>query len=434
MRRGLSRALAGLCATLLAVLAVGVGPARAAGPMPFFQLPFPCGETWRLATYSGHGAYNIDMTFTGGGSNGRTIVASAGGAVASKGTTPRGGNYVTLDHGNGWRTTYYHLIAQSPLGVGQYVITGQPIAQVGSTGNSTGPHLHYEVTRDGSSTEAWFNGSPSGINSEGAAARNVTSANCGVAAGQVYEAASNNGWRPQAVSGPGGAVTGVATAAIGVNGTKVLYSLNGGMIFEAASDNSWRNLHTGVVGAQGTALAALNVNGVKLVYTVVDGYVHEAASNNAWRNLNTGIGGVANNSIAAIQVSGVKYIYSIVGGYVHEASSANGWRNLNTGVPGAAVAAITVGTTKVLYVINNNSVYEATSATGWANNWTGISGITFNTIAATNLNGVKLIYTTVGGYVHEAASNNAWRNLNTNVGGSRIGVLTLSGVKYLYAS
>ncbi|WP_230686281.1 M23 family metallopeptidase [Catellatospora vulcania] len=422
-----------MCATLLAVLAVGAGPARAAGPMPFFQLPFPCGETWQLATYVGHGAYNIDMTFTGGGSSGRTIVAPFGGAVASKGTTPLGGNYVKLDHGNGWRTTYYHLIEQSPLGVGQQVIGGQPIARVGSTGNSTGPHLHYEVSRDGVNTEAWFNGVPSGIN-EGASPRNVTSANCGSAAGQVYEAASNNGWRPQAVSGAAGPVTGVATAAIGLNGAKILYSLNGGMIFEAASSNGWRNLHTGVVGAQGTALAALNVNGVKLIYNVVDGYVHEAASNNAWRNLNTGIGGVANNSIAAIQVSGVKYIYSIVGGYVHEASSANGWRNLNTGVPGSAVAAMTVGTTKILYVLNGGSVYEASSASGWANNWTGISGIPTNTIAATNLNGVKLIYTTVGGYVHEAASNNAWRNLNTNVGGTRISVLTLSGVKYLYAS
>ncbi|BCJ75295.1 hypothetical protein CS0771_48390 [Catellatospora sp. IY07-71] len=173
------RAVAGASAMLLALLAVGAGPARAAGPMPFFQLPFPCGETWRMATYSGHGAYSIDMTYTGGGSSGRAIVAAAGGVVAETGYGSRSGNYAIIDHGGGWRTNYYHMIEAPSVGRGQGVAQGQQIGRVGSTGNSTGPHLHYEVWRDGGTTEAYFNGVPSGMNWEGAAARNITSANCG---------------------------------------------------------------------------------------------------------------------------------------------------------------------------------------------------------------------------------------------------------------
>ncbi|MEV4413108.1 M23 family metallopeptidase [Catellatospora sp. NPDC049609] len=442
MSRTLLRALSGVCATLLAV---GAGPARAAGPMPFFQLPFACGETWRLATYSGHDDYDIDMTFTGGGSSGRIILAAAGGTVAARGYGSGAGNYVTLDHGGGWRTTYMHMLQPATVTSG-WVDGGTPIGWVGSTGNSTGPHLHYEVTRDGGKTEAYFNGSPSGITSDGSAStgpiyvngpvsapRNVTSANCNGGL-QVFEAASNNGWRALGVGGGNGPVTGTATAAIEVGGTKILYTIKGGQVHEAASSTGWLNLWTGIQGAQGAALAALNLDNVKYIYTVVGGYVHEAHSANGWRNLNTGIGGVSSGSISVIKLNGVKYIYSIVGGYVHEASSANGWRNLNTGVPGSAVSAIAVGNVKILYVLNGGSVYEAASNAGWASVWTGISGVSGGSIAAANNNGEKLIYTVAGGYVHEASSHMGWRNLSTGIPASRASAMAVSGVKYIYSN
>ncbi|WP_239086228.1 M23 family metallopeptidase, partial [Catellatospora methionotrophica] len=184
MTSRVKRTLSALFVALLAVLAVGAGPARAAGPMPYFQLPFPCGETWRLATYSGHGAYAIDMTFTGGGSNNRPILAAAGGVVAETGFGSRSGNYAIIDHGGGWFTHYYHMISAPSVGRGQGVGQGQEIGRVGSTGNSTGPHLHYEVWRDGGRTQAYFNGVASGITSEGSPARNVTSANCGGSSGR----------------------------------------------------------------------------------------------------------------------------------------------------------------------------------------------------------------------------------------------------------
>ncbi|MEV4413778.1 hypothetical protein [Catellatospora sp. NPDC049609] len=254
------------------------------------------------------------------------------------------------------------------------------------------------------------------------------------AARQVFEAASNNGWRALGVGGANGPVTGSSTAAIGAGGTKIIYSLRGGQVFEAASSTGWLNLWTGIQGAQGTALAALHLDSVKYIYSVVGGYVHEAHSANAWRNLNTGIGGVGTSSISVIQVNGVKYIYSIVGGYVHEASSANGWRNLNSGVRGSAVAAIAYGSTKILYVVNGGAVYEAASNAGWASMWTGIAGVSDAGIAAVDNNGEKLIYTSAGGYVHEASSHMGWRNLSTGVPGSRVSAMAMSGVKYLYSN
>jgi murein DD-endopeptidase MepM/ murein hydrolase activator NlpD len=56
------------------------------------------------------------------------------------------GNYVFIDHGNGWVSQYYHLRRDSILvSVGQAVVAGQPLGLVGSSGNSAGPHLHFEV-------------------------------------------------------------------------------------------------------------------------------------------------------------------------------------------------------------------------------------------------------------------------------------------------
>ncbi len=187
MRTTMRRLAAAALSTLTAatICATAINPAQAAGPRPLFQLPFPCGESWRLSTYAGHDDFDIDMIASSGTTNNRPILASYGGTVVRSGWDNGGGNYVRINHGNGWQTLYLHMIAPPPVSVGQIVTRGQLIGRVGSTGNSSGPHLHYEQLRDGAKVESWFNGEPSGITTDGFPAgepqsppRNVTSANC----------------------------------------------------------------------------------------------------------------------------------------------------------------------------------------------------------------------------------------------------------------
>ena len=98
---------------------------------------------WRWGTMH----WGIDISSSG--IHGQDIVASDGGTVVHAGDINDGyGYYVIIDHGNGFQTVYAHC---SSLAVyeGQYVSQGQTIGYVGSTGYSTGSHLHFEV-RQGS--------------------------------------------------------------------------------------------------------------------------------------------------------------------------------------------------------------------------------------------------------------------------------------------
>jgi LysM repeat protein len=79
---------------------------------------------------------------------GAPIYASDSGVVVFAGWSTRGyGNLIIVDHGNGWQTAYAHL-SQINTGCGQSVFQGQLIGLSGSTGNSTGPHLHFEMRSD----------------------------------------------------------------------------------------------------------------------------------------------------------------------------------------------------------------------------------------------------------------------------------------------
>ena len=75
---------------------------------------------------------------------GTPVHASAAGTVASAGWDGGFGIKVDIDHGNGYHTWYAHL-SRTSVTPGQRVTKGQPIALSGSTGESTGPHLHYQV-------------------------------------------------------------------------------------------------------------------------------------------------------------------------------------------------------------------------------------------------------------------------------------------------
>ena len=87
----------------------------------------------------------------GSGIYGEPIVAAAGGTVAYSGWMDSYGYCVFIDHGGGYSTRYAHASALA-CSAGDTVSAGQTIAYVGSTGNSTGPHLHFEVLQSGSTT------------------------------------------------------------------------------------------------------------------------------------------------------------------------------------------------------------------------------------------------------------------------------------------
>ena len=79
---------------------------------------------------------------------GAEVYAVAGGIVTTADYDAEKGNYVVLDHGGGLETEYQHM-KSSLVSAGQSVVQGQVLGYVGSTGNSTGPHLHFEARQDG---------------------------------------------------------------------------------------------------------------------------------------------------------------------------------------------------------------------------------------------------------------------------------------------
>jgi murein DD-endopeptidase MepM/ murein hydrolase activator NlpD len=80
---------------------------------------------------------------------GTLVRAAAAGTVVTAAWNESGyGLCMVIDHGQGLTTLYAHLL-ETAVVAGDSVSAGQPIAQVGSTGNSTGPHLHFEVRSDG---------------------------------------------------------------------------------------------------------------------------------------------------------------------------------------------------------------------------------------------------------------------------------------------
>ena len=101
---------------------------------------------WRIDPFTGKNAMHEGVDYMV--PEGTVIHASAGGVVVYADTHPQYGNMIEIDHGNDVVTRYAHA-SKLLVSVGQMVRRGQEIALSGSTGRSTGPHLHFEVRYKG---------------------------------------------------------------------------------------------------------------------------------------------------------------------------------------------------------------------------------------------------------------------------------------------
>ena len=101
---------------------------------------------FRSDPFTGRAALHTGQDFQA--AVGTTILAAAGGVVTLAEWHPQYGQLLEIDHGNGLSTRYAHT-SKYLVKPGDIVRRGQAVAQVGTTGRSTGPHLHFEVLIDG---------------------------------------------------------------------------------------------------------------------------------------------------------------------------------------------------------------------------------------------------------------------------------------------
>jgi murein DD-endopeptidase MepM/ murein hydrolase activator NlpD len=156
----MSRRLVTALVAVLAAAVTVVAPASADVDVLAVNLrtPFDCGQVWNANTRSGHSP-QLAVDFQRGDANNKNVRSSAAGTVETVrnlGNTSYG-KYIVVRHAEGWKTYYAHLNSFN-VSVGQSVSTGTLIGKVGSTGGSTGPHLHYEQRLNGVVQRVVLNG------------------------------------------------------------------------------------------------------------------------------------------------------------------------------------------------------------------------------------------------------------------------------------
>ena len=118
----------------------GVGSGRFTWPVPgVHSISSPYGPRW--------GRFHSGVDISCGGIYGRTVVAADSGTATVKRAAGGYGLHIIISHGNGYSTCYAHLSAVT-ISSGSTVAKGQAIGRVGSTGASTGPHLHFEIRKN----------------------------------------------------------------------------------------------------------------------------------------------------------------------------------------------------------------------------------------------------------------------------------------------
>lgn len=135
----------GAAATTVPGEALGVGPLAR-------PLPGAVGSSWGSRRHPVHGDVRMHHGVDIGAPTGTPIRAFAAGTVTFAGARGGYGNVVIVQHANGVETRYAHQ-SRMDVVVGQRVGAGDVVGRVGATGVATGPHLHFEVRRDGESVD-----------------------------------------------------------------------------------------------------------------------------------------------------------------------------------------------------------------------------------------------------------------------------------------
>lgn len=108
---------------------------------------------YRIDPFTGIGNQahqGIDLVLWRGYSALSNIGVAWDGVVSKVSYDTSRGNYVIVEHGEGWQSHYYHLYTDSiPVSEGDYVVAGDKIGHMGSTGASTGAHLHFQLEHNG---------------------------------------------------------------------------------------------------------------------------------------------------------------------------------------------------------------------------------------------------------------------------------------------
>ncbi|MBQ9663216.1 MAG: peptidoglycan DD-metalloendopeptidase family protein [Oscillospiraceae bacterium] len=135
----------------------GLNPGAASGTGSFIW-PVPCSTRitsrfgYRTDPFTGEQRYHSGIDIDGYGNEGGAIIAADGGTVVTATYNDGYGNYIIIDHGNGYQTLYGHMSGLA-VGSGATVSQGQTIGYLGATGRATGTHCHFEVFINGSRTD-----------------------------------------------------------------------------------------------------------------------------------------------------------------------------------------------------------------------------------------------------------------------------------------
>ncbi|MBF9133265.1 peptidoglycan DD-metalloendopeptidase family protein [Plantactinospora sp. S1510] len=231
-------ALVGSGLLLAAAVLVPASPAAAA---PTFKVPFPCGQSWSGQTRTNHSPANA-VDFNRTDDQGDPVVASAPGTVdvvADLGGTSYG-KYVRINHGGGYTTYYAHLNSFNTA-VGRTVGYGTVIGYVGTTGGSTGPHLHYEQRSGGSAVQVRFNGTLALY----WGTRTYTSDNACSGSGTGAGTVNTAGTALTVRSGPGTGYASVGTVADGAGVTIYCQTTGTTVTGTYGTSNIWDRIGTG---------------------------------------------------------------------------------------------------------------------------------------------------------------------------------------------